>query len=116
MKVIWRARRGRAHLTTLWYCVRSVFGHLWLEWLFEPRDLWVGVYWTHPDVAWEHAVDIHVCVLPMLPLKIGWRRASNDAVKTNFRRWLYEERYAWSCRIWGEDAVARKWFEQGVES
>jgi hypothetical protein len=48
--------------------------HVWLELLFEPRDLWVGVYWTRPpQVNWKHAVDVYVCVLPCLPLKIMLR-------------------------------------------
>lgn len=31
---------------------------------FEPRDLWVGVYWTHGRV--------YVCLLPTLPILFEW--------------------------------------------
>lgn len=36
--------------------------------LFEPRDLWVGVYWTHP--AYEQPIiDIYVTIIPTLPVR-----------------------------------------------
>ena len=41
--------------------------------LWEPRDLWVGVYWTRP--VWEgpvRTVTVYVCVVPMLPVRITW--------------------------------------------
>jgi hypothetical protein len=37
---------------------------------FEPRDLWVGVYWTLA----EHGLDIYVCILPMLPIRFRYER------------------------------------------
>lgn len=38
------------------------------EWgvYFEPRDMWVGVYWK----PWRKAVEVYVCLLPMLPLRV----------------------------------------------
>lgn len=37
--------------------------------LFEPRDLWIGVYWTR-----EHGRNaIYICLIPMFPLFIGWK-------------------------------------------
>lgn len=48
--------------------------------LFEPRDIWIGVYWRRerrqfgPGVLW-----VYICLLPMLPIRIRiqdrWRRA-----------------------------------------
>jgi hypothetical protein len=38
---------------------------------FEPRDLWIGVYWsqvTHPDHSWMYRRRIYVCIVPMLPI------------------------------------------------
>lgn len=37
--------------------------------LFEPRDLWIGVYWKIYDDN-EHRV--YVCLVPALPLLIQW--------------------------------------------
>lgn len=40
---------------------------------FEPRDLWVGVYWNR----WCKALcytDIFICLVPCLPIKITKRR------------------------------------------
>jgi hypothetical protein len=76
-----RGRVGRAArpVTNWWWRgpreqLRNVLPSLWLEFLFEPRDLWVGVYWTRPDVSWNHALDIYVCVVPCFPLLVRWRR------------------------------------------
>lgn len=41
---------------------------MWL--LFEPRDLWVGIYWK---LDCTHGY-IYVCMVPMLPLQITWVR------------------------------------------
>ena len=33
---------------------------------FEPRDLWIGVYWDRRPGA----LVLYVCLLPLLPLRI----------------------------------------------
>jgi hypothetical protein len=35
---------------------------------FEPRDLWVGLYWDRSTFHWH----IYLCLLPLLPLHIWW--------------------------------------------
>jgi hypothetical protein len=35
--------------------------------LFEPRDLWVGIYWNRPV---RRALQVYVCIVPMLPLLV----------------------------------------------
>ena len=55
---------------------------------FEPRDLWIGVYWnvrkTNPEdylfhyydrgyhklQFFSHMLEIYVCVIPLLPIKL----------------------------------------------
>jgi len=41
---------------------------VWL--LFEPRDLWIGVYWT-VDCTHGH---IYVTLIPTLPVLFTWVR------------------------------------------
>lgn len=53
--------------------------HVWWSLHFEPRDLWFGVYWDRPDVAWRYALDIYICVLPCLPLKLSPRWAGRTS-------------------------------------
>lgn len=33
---------------------------------FEPRDLWVGVFWRHT----QHCLHLYVCIIPLLPLHV----------------------------------------------
>lgn len=51
---------------------------------FEPRDLWVGLYWNGPYFQHiedgygleppEQRIDFYLCLLPCLPLKFTfWR-------------------------------------------
>lgn len=46
----------------------------WSGWylLYEPRDLWVGVYWKGSKYSAFQAsrVEIYVCFIPTLPIKI----------------------------------------------
>ncbi len=42
--------------------------------IFEPRDLWIGVYWT-PVVGLLGnliALDVYVCIVPCLPVLLTW--------------------------------------------
>jgi hypothetical protein len=47
-----------------------------VQWKFEPRDLWIGVYWTKtvtdmgPNLYVEW--DVYICWIPTLPLHIRW--------------------------------------------
>lgn len=37
--------------------------------MFEPRDLWLGIYWTpSPD-----RLEVYLCIVPMFPLKLTAR-------------------------------------------
>ena len=37
---------------------------------FEPRDIWIGVYWDRRS-RW---LFVYVCIIPMLPIVIKIRR------------------------------------------
>jgi hypothetical protein len=50
---------------------------------FEPRDLWVGVYWRRTAVYagrdavamyWRWDYDLYLCLLPTLPIHLRWSR------------------------------------------
>ncbi len=52
--------------------------------IFEPRDLWIGVYWNADDEGYSLGVparwiEIYICVIPTLPLKLTFvQRESTD--------------------------------------
>lgn len=52
---------------------RRLHALVWrLELLFEPRDCWVGVYWSLPPSRGK--LNIYICLLPMLPINLTvWR-------------------------------------------
>ncbi len=37
--------------------------------LFDPRDLWIGVYWDKVG----YVTRIFVCIIPCLPILFEWR-------------------------------------------
>jgi len=54
---------------------RAVSGtHFWLrvvcEIYWEPRDLWVGLYWKRK----ANLLQVWICLLPCLPLHLVWVR------------------------------------------
>lgn len=81
MKVLGQSKRGRVEKLPRWmadddpqpwwYVPKP---RLWWSLHFAPRELWVGVRFVRPDVAWKHALDVHVAV-PMLMLTLSPRWA-----------------------------------------
>ena len=43
--------------------------------LLEPRDLWVGAYWT-TDERWKTSRIVFVCIVPCLPLRLHYKRSA----------------------------------------
>lgn len=48
-----------------------------VELLFEPRDLWIGLYWTRSPYGDPEAF---VCLLPLLPVRISILRSPSWVV------------------------------------
>jgi hypothetical protein len=42
--------------------------------LWEPRDLWIGLYWTTNN-EWATSRIFFICLLPCLPIRIHWKRS-----------------------------------------
>lgn len=36
--------------------------------VFEPRDIWVGLFWDHEEVAGGGVWRFFICVVPMFPI------------------------------------------------
>lgn len=54
-----------------------------LKW--EPRDLWIGVYWTREWGGWwdnpvRDGWSAYICILPCLPIHIRWGGIDWEAV------------------------------------
>jgi len=41
---------------------------------FQPRDIWVGVYWylTRSIESHYRKLDVYVCIIPMFPIHLRW--------------------------------------------
>lgn len=48
---------------------------------FESRDIWIGIYWSPLKIEKDNKsvefLDIYICLLPMLPIKLAF-------IRTNF--------------------------------
>lgn len=45
-----------------------------LKIIWEPRDLWIGVYWT-TDSRWRDNRIVYLCLLPCLPIRLHYQRS-----------------------------------------
>lgn len=57
--------------------------------LFEPHDIWIGLYWVHDvqgwDGGWWEGWRFYVCPLPMIVIKATVDR-SNKPTRA-YKRW-----------------------------
>lgn len=66
-------------MRTLLYA-ESKSGNASVSLIWEPRDVWVGVYWTHTAFLGSHrgmaaTIDhrrVYICLLPFLPIMFEW--------------------------------------------
>lgn len=66
---------------------------------FEPRDLWIGVYWDrrYPGGFEADVLDIYICVIPTLVLRLNRSLIVPDLTdrqRRRIERKMREERYA----------------------
>lgn len=46
-----------------------------VELLWEPRDLWVGVFWDKPmSKAGDRYWVLYLTIIPCLPIRLSWHR------------------------------------------
>lgn len=52
---------------------------------FEPRDLWIGVYWNRekPGGFVVDVLDIYVCIVPTLVLRLNRSVTALDPAEAN---------------------------------
>lgn len=45
---------------------------------FEPRDLWVGLYWKRDrNFVGAETLTVYVCLVPMFPIVLYWDWCKN---------------------------------------
>lgn len=43
------------------------------KWLFDLRDVWIGVYWNvERPKPWIYRWRVYVCLLPTVPWRFAW--------------------------------------------
>jgi hypothetical protein len=63
-----------------WRIRKTIFEVGRVAWLFEPRDIWIGVYWNSERHGGWRELTVWVCLLPMLPIRVlFWKRDSSPA-------------------------------------
>lgn len=53
----------------LWYRATENFS---IALLFEPRDLWIGLYWDRIEWVWGTNTTIYIGIIPMFPIRVSW--------------------------------------------
>lgn len=41
---------------------------------WEPRDLWIGVYWTREPLGGRFRWRVYLCIVPCVPIIFEWWR------------------------------------------
>ena len=63
---------------------RALLWSPWVTLMFEPRDVWVGLYWTTEEAHRQHGVSyprlllLYICLIPMFPIRISLQRSGQQ--------------------------------------
>jgi len=68
----------------------KAWAHLTIALLWEPRDLWFGVYWDHRKALVDSSMYVYVCIVPMLPIRATWPDRHARAVHKIAREWAHK--------------------------
>lgn len=49
-------------------------GRLIAQFQFEPRDLWIGLFWRRTEIA----LHLYICFVPLFPLHITIRKGMRN--------------------------------------
>lgn len=39
---------------------------------FEPRDLWIGVYWDRKKIGTLSQLNLYICIVPVFPIHLTY--------------------------------------------
>ncbi len=58
-----------------------------LRWLWEPRDIWVGIFWNTVQAGGpeDRFVLVYVCFVPCLPFCLAVRLREVDPFSEDYR-------------------------------
>lgn len=62
----WRQHIGRRPILEAHLSIDD--NRFWIDFLLDPRDVWVGLYWTLEAVGddLDRMVEVYVCLIPTL--------------------------------------------------
>lgn len=73
---------------------------------FEPRDIWIGVYWT----ITSNVLNVYICIVPLFPIHVQFTLGSEQDAPTYENETdpetLRTQRNAWqeTARAYAKDA------------
>lgn len=55
---------------------------------FEPRDIWIGVYWNKTEslTALVDFLYVYICIIPCFPIRLVWKWNVSEERSWNKKR------------------------------